>query len=386
MDARKAFIEAMDLPKVALPDVVLNKSDHVVMGGDHQPLIRLDRIVKQYGNATVLKDVTLDIHEGEFLALLGPSGCGKTTLLRTIAGFATPTSGDITIGGRSAIADPPNRRPVNTVFQNYALFPHMTVRENVAFGPRRQGVRGAELEKQVTDAMVLVGMDNFAERYPAQLSGGQQQRVALARAVVNRPKVLLLDEPLAALDLKLRKRMQLELKRLHDRLGMTFVIVTHDQEEALVMADRIVVMSQGSVEQVGTGKDIYENPASRFVADFIGEANLIKCTVDPTGALLTRNPVAALPYRVTQSGVTQATLMVRPERIEIVSHVGDPAFVYASAIVRDVVYAGSITRIYATSNIAEEIVVAHNGTQLRFEIGQTLSIAWRRDDARVLTH
>jgi spermidine/putrescine transport system ATP-binding protein len=371
---------------VIYPDRTGSGHEAANSAAPRQPLIRLDKIVKQYGTATVLKHITLDIHEGEFLALLGPSGCGKTTLLRTIAGFATPTSGDLTIGGVTALDDPPNRRPVNTVFQNYALFPHMTVRENVAFGPRRRGVRAAEVDEQVMNSLVLVGMEAFSDRYPSQLSGGQQQRVALARAVVNQPKVLLLDEPLAALDLKLRKRMQLELKRLHDRLGMTFVIVTHDQEEALVMADRIVVMSHGAIEQVGTGEEIYENPTSRFVADFIGEANLIECTVANDGALWTLSPATALPYRVAQPQIRHATLMIRPERIRIVTSTEDSHLVYATAVVREVVYAGSITRVYATSSLADEIVVAHNGTHPRIEVGQALSIAWRRDDARVLTH
>lgn len=379
-------MQVTDRQPVIFSDRTASEHGAARTAAPRQPLIRLDKIVKKYGAATVLKDVTLDIHQGEFLALLGPSGCGKTTLLRTIAGFATPTSGELTIAGRSALADPPNRRPVNTVFQNYALFPHMTVRENVAFGPRRRGVPSAELDEQVMNSLVLVGMEAFADRFPSQLSGGQQQRVALARAVVNQPKVLLLDEPLAALDLKLRKRMQLELKRLHDRLGMTFVIVTHDQEEALVMADRIVVMSNGAIEQVGTGEEIYENPTSRFVADFIGEANLIECTLDNDGVLWTRSPAIALPYRVARPQTRQATLMIRPERIRIVTSTEDPNLVYSTAVVREVVYAGSITRVYATSSLAEEIVVAHNGAHPRIEAGQLLSIAWRREDARVLTH
>ncbi|VVD60746.1 Fe3+/spermidine/putrescine ABC transporter ATP-binding protein [Pandoraea eparura] len=350
------------------------------------PLIRLDRIVKQYGASTVLDNVNLDIHAGEFLALLGPSGCGKTTLLRTIAGFVTPTSGDLTIDSRSVLADPPHRRPVNTVFQNYALFPHMTVNNNVAFGLRRLGIRGVELDEQVMNALVLVGMEKFADRYPAQLSGGQQQRVALARAVVNRPKVLLLDEPLAALDLKLRKRMQLELKRLHERLGMTFVIVTHDQEEALVMADRIVVMSNGRIEQVGTGEDIYDNPASRFVADFIGEANLIACRVDASGVLRTHRGDVVLPYGTTSPREQDVTLMVRPERIQVVEGTRNPDLLHFTGIVRDVVYAGPITRIYVSCDIADEIVVSHKSTQRQFSIGESLPFAWSSSDARILTH
>src|SRR5690606_36851623 len=248
-------------------------------------LIRLDNVVKRYGDLTVMDRVSLSVYEGEFLALLGPSGCGKTSLLGTIAGFLVPDEGTLTIDGRSVLADPPNLRPVNTVFQNYALFPHLTVFENVAFGPRRHGLRKQEITASVNESLALVSMEQMADRYPSELSGGQQQRVALARAVVNRPKVLLLDEPMAALDLKLRKRMQIELKRLQERLGITFIIVTHDQEEALVMADRIAVMSNGVIEQVGTGEEIYASPNSRFVADFVGEANLIDCDVDGKGYL-----------------------------------------------------------------------------------------------------
>ena len=247
------------------------------------PLISIEKIVKHYGTLKVLDDVSLTIDEGEFIALLGPSGCGKTTLLRTIAGFAEVTSGRILLGGQDITRLPPNRRPVNTVFQNYALFPHMTVADNVAYGPRRTGSRGAELRRIVDEAIATVGMDQMAGRYPSQLSGGQQQRVALARAIANRPRVLLLDEPLGALDLKLRKQMQIELKTLQRKLGMTFIFVTHDQEEALVLADRIAVMDAGRIAQLGTGEEIYHAPSEEYVADFIGDANLIRCVVDKDG-------------------------------------------------------------------------------------------------------
>jgi len=240
-------------------------------------LIEIEHLTKAYGSYRALDDVSLSVGEGEFIALLGPSGCGKTTLLRSIAGFVEPDSGDITISGSSVLRDPPNKRPVNTVFQNYALFPHYSVLENVAFGPKRQRLSSADISERVSQALRAVGMSEFASRFPSQLSGGQQQRVALARAIVNRPKVLLLDEPLGALDLKLRKQLQLELSNLHRSLGITFLFVTHDQEEALVMADRVAVMSRGRIVQLGTSDDIYNKPASRYVASFVGESTLLSC-------------------------------------------------------------------------------------------------------------
>ena len=238
-------------------------------------VVVIDGLVKRYGAVIALDDVSLAVRRGEFIALLGPSGCGKTTLLRCTAGFVDPTAGEIRINGRSMKGVPPNRRPVNTVFQQYALFPHMTVAENVEFGPRRKRVAAAERTRLAAEALAMVGLEGFGSRYPRELSGGQQQRVALARAIVNKPDMLLLDEPLGALDLKLRKRMQVELKRLHRQLGTTFLFVTHDQEEALTMADRIAVMREGAIVQLDTAAQIYRNPSSRYVADFIGEANII---------------------------------------------------------------------------------------------------------------
>jgi spermidine/putrescine transport system ATP-binding protein len=273
-------------------------------------VIVIDHLVKRYAATTALAGVSLTISSGEFIALLGPSGCGKTTLLRAIAGFVEPTSGRIEISGKSMSGVPPHLRPVNTVFQQYALFPHMSVADNVAFGPRRKRLPRAEQNRRVAEALGMVGLGAFGARYPRELSGGEQQRVALARALVNRPEVLLLDEPLGALDLKLRKRMQVELKRLHRQLGMTFLFVTHDQEEALAMADRIAVMSQGEIVQIGSGADIYRNPASRYVADFIGEANLIVCTVAAGGVLRLRPDGPPLPYHSERTG--DVTLMIRP--------------------------------------------------------------------------
>ena len=241
-----------------------------------QDMIILTNLRKQYGDFVAVENTTLNVKKGEFLTFLGSSGCGKTTTLRMIAGFEDPTEGSILIGGKHAEHLPPNKREVNTVFQNYALFPHLTIRENIAFGLKLQKVKKAEIKERVENIIKLVKLEEHADKSPDQLSGGQQQRVAIARAIVNNPKVLLLDEPLGALDLKLRKEMQLELKQLQRELEITFIYVTHDQEEALTMSDRIVVMNKGRIEQVGTAHEIYERPQTKFVAQFIGETNLFE--------------------------------------------------------------------------------------------------------------
>lgn len=241
-----------------------------------QDMIILTNLRKQYGDFVAVENTTLNVKKGEFLTFLGSSGCGKTTTLRMIAGFEDPTEGSILIGGKHAEHLPPNKREVNTVFQNYALFPHLTIRENIAFGLKLQKVKKAEIKERVENIIKLVKLEEHADKSPDQLSGGQKQRVAIARAIVNNPKVLLLDEPLGALDLKLRKEMQLELKQLQRELEITFIYVTHDQEEALTMSDRIVVMNKGRIEQVGTAQEIYERPQTKFVAQFIGETNLFE--------------------------------------------------------------------------------------------------------------
>src|SRR5690606_37436001 len=239
------------------------------------PQLSLRGITNRFDGKTVLGDIDLDIHDGEFITLLGPSGCGKTTLLRMLAGFETPDEGSIRLDGQDIVALAPNQRPLNTVFQNYALFPHMTVFQNVAYGLRMEKCPAEDIRTRVEQMLAMVQLSDFAARKPHQLSGGQQQRVAIARAVIKRPRVLLLDEPLSALDFKLRKTMQLELKRIQRELGITFVFVTHDQEEALSMSDRVVVLNQGHIEQLGTPREVYERPASLFVAHFVGEANLL---------------------------------------------------------------------------------------------------------------
>ncbi|WP_240191859.1 polyamine ABC transporter ATP-binding protein, partial [Desulfoprunum benzoelyticum] len=247
------------------------------------PVVRLQNVAKVYDGQHALKEVSLDVRRGEFLTILGPSGCGKTTILRLVAGFEGATSGSISIDGRDVTGLPPERRNVNTVFQSYALFPHMNVFDNVAFGLRMKGRPAAEIASEVRDTLRLVQLEGFDSRTVGKLSGGQQQRVAIARAIINRPLVLLLDEPLSALDYRLRKQMQLDLKHLQRKLGITFVLVTHDQEEAFSMSDRVVVMNNGHIEQIGTPVSVYEEPRNLYVARFVGEINIIDAEVVELG-------------------------------------------------------------------------------------------------------
>ncbi len=287
------------------------------------PFIQIKNINKQFGAFTAVNDVSLDIYKGELFALLGGSGCGKTTLLRMLAGFETPTSGSIIIDGVDMNGIPPYERPVNMMFQSYALFPHMSVHKNIAYGLKREGVAKAERTQRTNEILEMVELEEFAKRKPHQLSGGQRQRVALARALIKRPKVLLLDEPLAALDKRLREQTQFELMNIQEKLGITFVVVTHDQEEAMTLATRIAVMDKGDFEQIGTPAQIYENPRSRFIASFIGSANLLDCAVTKRDGDF---------YSVSQPGVDQpivveydgelavganVTLAVRPEKIHV---------------------------------------------------------------------
>jgi len=312
------------------------------------PLLIIDQIGKRFGSLDVLKDIQLEVDQGEFIALLGPSGCGKTTLLRTIAGFLEPDRGRILIDGSDVVRLPPNRRPLNTVFQNYALFPHMRVIENVAYGPSRAGVNRGEAEKRAAEALAMVDMATFGQRYPRELSGGQQQRVALARAIVNRPRLLLLDEPLSALDLQLRKKMQLELKHLQAALGITFIFVTHDQQEALTMADRIVVMNAGRIEQVGMGSEIYKRPATKFTAEFIGEANFMKFVrcANNTARLDLCEQIVVCSGTVPDRG----DAVLRPESIRVVhsSHELPKTWCRLPARIDEVVNLGSHELVYAT--------------------------------------
>jgi spermidine/putrescine transport system ATP-binding protein len=285
--------------------------------------VRLERVTKRFGDVAAVDDLSLDITEGEFFSLLGPSGCGKTTTLRMIGGFEDPTYGTVYLGGRDVTDLPPYKRDVNTVFQSYALFPHLNVRENVAFGLRRKKVDRSEIGTRVTDIMKLVDLEGFEDRKPPQMSGGQQQRVALARALVNHPKVLLLDEPLGALDLKLRKQMQLELKRIQSEVGITFIYVTHDQEEAMTMSNRLAVMRQGRIEQLGEPEDVYENPSTEFVAGFLGASNLLEGEVKEssngdTTVLLSAGTTVTMPAdRIPPDAGSRVKVGVRPEKITI---------------------------------------------------------------------
>ena len=279
-------------------------------------------VTKRFGSVVAVRELDLGIRRGEFFTLLGPSGCGKTTTLRMIAGFEDPTEGHLLIDGEAVAGLPPDKRPTNTVFQSYALFPHLSVRDNVAFGLRRTGVPKAEIEERVRGELERVGLTGETGRRPSQLSGGQQQRVALARALVNLPKVLLLDEPLGALDLKLRKGLQIELKRIQREVGITFVYVTHDQDEALTMSDRIAVMNGGRVEQVASPEEIYERPATTFVADFIGLSNLMPGTVASAQGERGRVRLEAGPEFEAELGElvvgARCHAVVRPERLRIV--------------------------------------------------------------------
>ena len=285
------------------------------VSGAAAPDVRLEDVVKRFDGAVAVDGITLEIPRGSFFALLGPSGCGKTTTLRMIGGFEEPTEGRILLGDRDVVGLPPYRRDVNTVFQSYALFPHMSVEDNVAFGLERKGVPKGERGGRVTEILELVGLAGFAKRKPRQLSGGQQQRVALARALVNHPRVLLLDEPLGALDLKLRKNMQLELKRIQSEVGITFVHVTHDQEEAMTMADAIAVMNRGRIEQLGRPQELYERPATAFVAGFLGISNLLPGTVaGPDAVRLESGEVVHAAVGARHGPIAAG---VRPEKIAL---------------------------------------------------------------------
>jgi spermidine/putrescine transport system ATP-binding protein len=339
------------------------------LGDARPPAISLRNVSKRYGDHLALEPHDLDIEEGEFFCLLGPSGCGKTTTLNLIGGFVGPTAGEIRIRGERVDRLPPNRRRVNTVFQSYALFPHMDVQENVGFGLRMSRVPRQEAARRVAETLSQVGLEKLASRMPAELSGGQQQRVAVARALINRPAVLLLDEPLGALDLKMRKRLQVELAQIHREVGTTFVYVTHDQEEAMAMAGRIAVMNDGRIQQVGTPEEIYHRPASRFVAGFIGESNFVE----------RRSVPPALG-----GGDALGLLMVRPEAVCIAAPGAGPAHALEARVVQTA-FLGSSTRVAVRCAQAEEpITVAINrrdrgGTSL--EPGAEVAIWWDVQDA-----
>jgi putative spermidine/putrescine transport system ATP-binding protein len=329
--------------------------------------IRLIGLTKRFDDVVAVDGISLDIDRGHFFALLGPSGCGKTTTLRMIGGFEEPTEGRIELGGVDVAPLPPYKRDVNTVFQSYALFPHLSIFENVAFGLRRRGIKKAELRARVVEALELVGLAGLERRKPRQLSGGQQQRIALARALVNRPRVLLLDEPLGALDLKLREEMQIELKAIQQQVGITFIYVTHDQEEALTMSDRLAVFNNGRIEQIGAPAEVYERPATRFVAGFVGTSNLL------------RGDVA---QRVLG---TPGTFTIRPEKIRLAETDGavGAGETSATGTVRSVVYLGPDTRYVVALDAGTDLVVTQqnlstSSTEALAMEGKSVRLVWER--------
>ncbi|MBI1384635.1 MAG: polyamine ABC transporter ATP-binding protein [Rhizobiales bacterium] len=356
-------------------------------------MVAISAVSKRFGSFSAVDDVNFEIRQNEFFALLGPSGCGKTTLLRMIAGLEVPTEGAIFIDGQDVTAVPANRRPVNMVFQSYAVFPHMTVAENIAYGLKVVGRPRSEIEEAVRTGLDMVQLAEFAHRKPHQLSGGQRQRVALARALVKRPKVLLLDEPLSALDAKLREQMQLELAHLQQRVGITFVIVTHDQDEALSMADRIAVMERGKVRQIASPGHLYERPANRFVADFIGKVNLLDGEVKGVEGGKVALDVAglgrmAVPFEGRASG--KVALAVRPEKIQISKTKPAGDVLSAHGRVTDWAYYGDVSHMYIASDpggvrLAVTLQNETRETMNSIDIGDEVWLAWSPNDALILT-
>jgi len=353
------------------------------------PDVRLVDVVKEFAEVRAVDGISLEIPRGSFFALLGPSGCGKTTTLRMIGGFEEPSEGRIFLGDRDVVGLPPYKRDVNTVFQSYALFPHMTVTQNVAFGLERRKIGKTEVRARVREVLELVDLAGRGERKPRQLSGGQQQRVALARAIVNNPRVLLLDEPLGALDLKLRKQMQIELKQIQREVGITFVYVTHDQEEALSMSDRIAVMESGIVKQCGEPEDVYERPGGEFVAGFIGISNLIEGTVADSDRVRIRSG-EVLPAPLPDDCETGATvhLSVRPEKIAVDEDI-DEQMVSLTGRVVGRVYLGVSTQVTVALGDGAHIVALEQATYRaraddRWEEGMEIRVGWHPDNCLVL--
>lgn len=346
-----------------------------------QDMIILTNLRKQYDDFVAVENTSLSIKKGEFLTILGSSGCGKTTTLRMIAGFEDPTEGSILIGGKHAEHLPPNRRDVNTVFQNYALFPHLTIRENIAFGLKLKKTNKKEIEERVERIIKLVKLEEHADKSPDQLSGGQKQRVAIARAIVNNPSVLLLDEPLGALDLKLRKEMQLELKQLQKELKITFVYVTHDQEEALTMSDRIVVMNKGKIEQVGTSREIYEKPATKFVAQFIGETNLFEdsriCEVkEGSYQVSIGNQTITASSEITFAQDDLVHISIRPENMKVTRQPLEGR-AYMRVIYDSTIYVGNITKSIAYLSDGHKITATEfSEDTTSFEKGEQVYVNW----------
>jgi spermidine/putrescine transport system ATP-binding protein len=359
-----------------------------MMAPEATPEIRLSGISKLFGDVRAVDDISLEIRSGEFFSLLGPSGCGKTTTLRMIGGFELPTTGTIELRGVDVTMAPPDKRPVNMVFQSYALFPHLNVHDNIAFGLRRHKVKEDEVKSRVAEALELVHLGEYGRRKPNELSGGQQQRVALARALVNRPQVLLLDEPLGALDLKLRKNLQLELKRIQVEVGITFVYVTHDQEEALTMSDRIAVMHRGKVEQLGLPEELYDHPKTRFVADFMGTTNLLKGSVESidAGVAAVRLVGGDRCWAAASDGIGPGytiEISIRPEAVTI----GGPGTGGPGAIqgrIEQSAFLGAGVQYLVRSQGGSLVSVIATKSGRRFVAGDDVEIGWAPKDALVV--
>ena len=340
-------------------------------------IIEIQHLSKSFGDVKVLEDINLQIRKGEFVTLLGPSGCGKTTLLRQIAGFVAPDEGQILLEGKDISSIPPYKRPLNTVFQRYALFPHLDVYDNIAFGLKLAKVPEDEIEKRVKKMLKLVSMTDYEDRYVDSLSGGQQQRVAIARALVNQPKVLLLDEPLAALDLKMRKDMQIELKEMHQKLGITFIYVTHDQEEALTLSDTIAVINEGRIQQIGTPTDIYNEPCNSFVADFIGESNILNATMIRD----CRVAFAGHEFDCVDKGFGEdnpVDVVIRPEDIYIMNQLEGAQF---SGVVRSCTFKGVHYEMFVDTDKGFELMIQDYNA---FEVGSTVGLLIRPQDIQVM--
>ncbi len=353
--------------------------------------ITLTSVTKQFGDTVAVDDVSLQIEGGEFFSLLGPSGCGKTTTLRVIGGFVYPTTGEVSINGEIMAEMPPYRRPVNTVFQNYALFPHKTVAQNIAFGLQMKKIAKSEILDAVERSLDLIQLPGYGDRKPSELSGGERQRVALARALINEPTILLLDEPLSALDLKLRKQMQLELKALQRKVGITFVYVTHDQGEALALSDRLAVMNNGRILQVGTPSEIYDSPRNRFVADFIGISNFLEgMLISESEILLTTEPplkIATAPNSAVPLN-TPVTVAIRPERFDLRTTPLPDIPNFLPGVIQDESYLGTTLQYtvqtdYPTPLIAHQQNTGTKDTH-RFKRGDTIYLQWTPENAIVL--
>ncbi len=353
------------------------------------PVMSLAGVTKRFGSVTAVDELSLELEEGEFFALLGPSGCGKTTLLRMLAGFEMPDQGCVRLDGADITALRANQRPVNLMFQSYALFPHMTVRANVRYGLEMEKLERAEIERRVDEVLERTQLEGMARRKPDQLSGGQRQRVALARALIKRPRVLLLDEPLAALDRKLREEMQLELKRLQHDVGITFVVVTHDQGEALVMADRVALMQDGSIEQLGRPRDLYEHPHSRFVAGFIGTTNLLEGTAETEGVRLEGHGLLKCATESQPAAGTAAAIAVRPERITLHVQAEPKSANAVKGEITDIAYHGQDLNVHVAVQGVERHVQVRISTAddaaAAYEIGRSVWCAWEPQHGRMLT-